>query len=392
MGETPYPRLVLKPGREKAVRNRHHWVFSGAVRSVPDCENGSVVAVFASDGALLGHAILNRRCSIIARMISFGSGEPIPILRRSFERALELRRDLLEPATDAYRIVHAEADGVPGLVVDRYAGFCVVQIGTLGMDRLRDVVLGWIRELCQPDGVYERSDSPARREEGLKPRKGWIFGREEESVEIREEDCRFRVDFAGGQKTGFYLDQRANRRRVRRFAAGRRVLDCFSYTGGFAVSALGGGARAVTLVDSSRAALETAKVNVELNGSRADAAEYVASDAFEFLQGNAGEHDFVILDPPAFARQKKDVAAASRAYEAINRAAIAKLPSGGLLLSCSCSYHMDAVLFRKVIFRASLKAGREVSILQGHAAGIDHPVNVFHPETDYLKSLLLVVR
>jgi len=409
MPDQDYPALVLEKGRDRAVRARHHWIFSGAARRIPDCEDGSIVAVRSAAGELLGHGVINRRCSILARMISFDAADPLASLEGSFRKAAELRRRLLGDATDAYRVVNAEADGIPGLIVDRYGDVCVVQIAVLGLEKLKEHVLSLIEELCAPRAVYERSDSPARAEEGLEPFEGWVAGHEVPEAVIHERGRRYVVQFARSQKTGFYLDQRANRDRVQSLAQGRRLLDAFSYTGGFAVAGLRGGARNVDLVDSSEAALETARRNVELNGFGSGAggsgpggaeaqgpgtrpeARFHAADAVDFLRDNPLRFDFVVLDPPAFAKKKQHVAAAARAYEGINRAVLAKLPPGSLLLTCSCSYHVDAALFQKIIFTAALKAGRNVSIVGRHVQAVDHPVNVYHPETDYLKSLLLYV-
>jgi 23S rRNA (cytosine1962-C5)-methyltransferase len=240
-----------------------------------------------------------------------------------------------------------------------------------------------------PAGVYEKSDSPARREEGLEPSEGWLEGKPSETVKIREDDLVFWVNVPRSQKTGFYLDQRDTRRAVRRHSSGRKVLNCFAYTGGFSVAALKGGAHRVDAVDASAPALELARRNVEENGFDPRLNGFAAADVLQYLQNWDGGHDFVILDPPAFARKKNEVEAAVRGYRHINGWALRKAPAGSLLLTCSCSAFVDAPLFRKIVFQAAREAGRPVRILKTHHQASDHPVNLFHPESEYLKSLLL---
>ena len=380
--------LVVGPAGARAVRNRHHWLFSGAVEAVPDAENGSLVPVRDSDGDLLGHAYFNRRCSLLARMVSFGTEDPLDAIRRRLKEALAVRTSLLAGRTDAFRVVGAEADGIPGLVVDRYADVAVMQLGTLGLELLRGVLAEMIRAEVGPAALYERSEAPSRREEGLRPQVGWVFGDPVSHVDVREDDRVFRVQLEGSQKTGFYLDQRENRQMIRSLALGRRVLDCFSYTGGFAVAALQGGAADAVLVDASGAALENARVNLSLNGFEGRVEK---ANCFEYLREANTDRDLVILDPPSFARRRQEVKAACRGYKDINRLALSRVAPGGLVLTCSCSYHVDATLFQQVVFQAAAEAGRTVRILQRHRHALDHSINIYHPETDYLKSLLLHV-
>jgi 23S rRNA (cytosine1962-C5)-methyltransferase len=383
--------LVLTPKGARAVHARHHWIFSGAVKRMPEAPNGSTVPVLSSEGEHLGWAYFNQQCSLRARMVSFGNAAPLDALRAALVSALEVRRRLLDGRTNAYRIVNAEADGIPGLIVDRYGEVLVIQIGTLGMDLLRDSVIGLLAEVCSPACVFERSDAGSRKEEGLEPRVGWVTGSPTDPVEIHEDGLRFRVTIAGSQKTGFYLDQRESRALVRAHAAGRRVLDCFCYAGGFSVAALAGGARDSTLVDSSVAALESARVNLELNGAGSERARTVREDVFRYLGEAPLDQDLVILDPPAFAKTRHEVSGALRGYHAINRMVLARVRPGTLVLTCSCSYHVDAALFQTTVFQAAREAGRPVRIIHRHRLASDHPINIFHPETEYLKSLLLWV-
>jgi 23S rRNA (cytosine1962-C5)-methyltransferase len=384
--------VVLKAGRDKAVRNRHHWIFSGAIRDLPDFEDGDILAVRASGGELLGHGYFNRKSSITGRMIAFGEEPPEAAVRRSVERALKLRATLFDPAvTNARRLINSEGDGLPGLVADMYAGVLVVQVATLGMEKLKPLVIDLLSAALKPRSVIERSELPARKEEGLEPAEALLAGEPADRVRVLEAGIPYWVGLAKGQKTGFYLDQRESRALVRQFAAGRRVLNAFSYTGSFSVCALLGGALRADSVDTSAAALELAQENFELNGLPADSGLFFTADVFEFLREPALDHDFVILDPPAFAKRRTDVVAACRGYKDINRLALQRLRAPGLLLTFSCSHFVDEVLFQQVVFQAAHEAGRRVRILQKHRQAFDHPVNVYHPETAYLKGFLLYV-
>ena len=391
-GESGVNAVVLKPGRDKAVRNRHHWIFSGAIRDLPEFENGAVLPVRGSGGDLLGHGYFNRKSSITGRMVSFGSQPPEEGIRSSIERALALRAGLFDPSvTNARRLINAEGDGLPGLIADLYDDVLVLQFATLGMEKLKPFILDTLTGSVRPRAVLEKSDLPARREEGLAETEGLLAGERVDKIRIIEGGIPYWVSFAQGQKTGFYLDQRESRRLVRDFAAGRRILNAFSYTGAFSVCALKGGAARADSVDSSASAIALARENFELNGLPADSGVFFTADVFEFLRGPALDHDFIILDPPAFAKKKADVVAACRGYKDINRLAFQRVRSPGLVLTFSCSHHVDEGLFQQVVFQAALEAGRRVRILQKHRQACDHPVNIYHPETSYLKGFLLYV-
>ena len=384
--------VVLKPGRDKAVKNRHHWIFSGAVRDLPDFDDGAVLAVRSAGGELLGHAYFNRKSAIIGRMVSFGAEHPEAAVRSSLERALALRKAFFDPAsTNARRLVNAEGDGLPGLIADLYDDVLVLQIATLGMEKLKPLILEVLQGALRPRAILERSDLPARREEGLEPFGAALFGEPVDRVRILEAGVPFWVGLAAGQKTGFYLDQRESRRLVRETASGRRVLNTFSYTGSFSVSALLGGAVRADSVDSSEEALALAQENFELNGLASDAGLFFTADVFEFLREPALDHDYIILDPPAFAKKRADVVAACRGYKDINRLAFQRIRTPGLVLTFSCSHFVDDTLFQQVVFQAAHEAGRRVRILQKHRQAFDHPVNIYHPETAYLKGFLLYV-
>jgi 23S rRNA (cytosine1962-C5)-methyltransferase len=386
--------IVLKPGKDKAVRNRHHWIFSGAVASLPaELADGGIAPVLSDGGELLGYAYVNRNCSILGRMVSFGTGDPFAALEKNILKAIALRRDLFGDgeATNAYRLINAEGDGIPGLVVDRYESVLVLQVATLGMEKLKDFILETLVRELVPETVYEKSNIPSRREEGLGDREGFLHGEERDMVLVREDGLEFLVDVVRSQKTGLYLDQREMRKLVGTLARGRSVLNCFAYSGGFSVHALRGGAVRVDSVDSSASALEAAKRNFFQNSLPVEGNGFIEADVFEFLRGPAGGYDLVILDPPAFAKRKSDVRQACRGYKDINRLAIQKAPPGTLLLTFSCSHFVDEGLFRQVVFQAAAEASRGVRILGRHIQAPDHPVNVFHPETEYLKGFLLYI-
>lgn len=391
MKSKSFDSLILLPGKEKPILQRHHWIFSGAVKNFPEVENGSLVAVKDYRGNHLGYAYVNRDCSLIARMISFGSEPPEKALETNLERAIKLREKFFREETNAYRLINGEGDNLPGLVVDRYNDILVIQITTLGMEKLKPWLLERLISRLKPRSILERSLGPSRQEEGLNDYEAWIYGEANFTTEIIENQARFIIDFTHAQKTGFYLDQREMRKLVRKIAKGRRVLDCFAYTGAFSVNALMGGAERVELVESSAYSLTVAQKNLEANGFKAEVYTLHNGDVFSFLRQNKIDSDLIILDPPAFAKKKGDVISACRGYKDINRLALQHLPPEGLLLSFSCSHYVDDNLFQKVLFEAALEAGRRVRLLQRMRHSFDHPINIFHPESHYLKGFLLYV-
>lgn len=386
------PTLILKPGKERAVLQRHRWIFSGAIAAYPaEFTNGDLCRVVADNGEFLALAYFHRGLSLAGRILSF---EDVPVdlaLKQSLQSASSLREEFFRSVTTAYRLVHGEADGLPGLVVDQYADVLVVQVTTLGMEKLRMIWLPLLQKVFSPRAIYEKSVVPSRRLEGLDDQEGWLTGSAEERVEIQENGLRLLVSLSDSQKTGFFLDQREMRSLVREYAARKRVLNCFSYSGGFSVAALAGGAVHADSVDISESALELARKNGELNGFTSEQHGVIPADVFQFLRDAALPYDLVVLDPPAFAKKKSDVAAAMRGYRDINRLVLQKLPPRSLLLTCSCSAHVDENLFQKIIFQASNDAQRFVRVVQKHRLAPDHPINVFHPETEYLKSLFLYI-
>ncbi len=392
---SPHPSqaVFLKKGKESIFHRRHHWIFSGAVDHFPDdMEEGDIRPVANALGKVLGWAYFNRRSSLCGRIISFEDVPPEQALLLSLQAAITLRKRFFDDtSTTAYRIVNGEGDALPGLIVDRYGPFLVMQIGTLGMEKQKLWIASQLARLLPIQGIYEKSLLPTRKEEGLSPTEGVLWGEVPDETEILEEGLYFKVALKRGQKTGFFLDQREMRQWVRAHVKGRSVLNCFSYTGGFTIAALKGGASHVDSVDISEAALEMAKQNVTRNGFSIEEQGFYSENVFKFLKEQPLPYELIILDPPAFAKKKGDVSSAIKGYRNLNREVIEKMGASTLLLTCSCSYHIDEPLFQKILFQAALEAGRPVKILGHHRLGVDHPLNLFHPETDYLKSFLLYI-
>jgi 23S rRNA (cytosine1962-C5)-methyltransferase len=384
--------LFLRPGRDAATRRRHPWLFSGAVRREAGDGADGFVEARGGDGGFLARGLASPGSPIVARWWTFAD-EPVDeaLVARRVADAAALRETVVPPDTDGYRVVNAEGDFLPGLVVDRYGGILAVQATTEGTERARPLWLPALRARFPKATIVQKNDLATRAAEGLVTADELLAGSAlPRRAEFRERALSFVADLAGGQKTGFFLDQRENRDLVRRHAAGRRVLNLFSYSGAFGVAAMAGGAAAVTHVDASTPALDLARENHRANGQ--EGAAFVAADVFTDLRvrAAAGETwDLIVTDPPAFAKRKGDVERACRGYKDVNRLALALLAPGGLLLACSCSGPVDADLFQKVLFAAALDAGVPARILEKRGAGPDHPVSVDCPEGDYLKAFLL---
>ncbi|WP_376788470.1 class I SAM-dependent rRNA methyltransferase [Thermoflexus sp.] len=390
-------RLYLKPGHDRPVRRHHPWIFSGAMgRLEGPVEDGGLVEVFTFQGEWLARGYLNRRSQILVRLLTWDPQEPIDVSfwRQRLERAAQARQALrLEERTTAYRLVFAESDGLPGLIVDRYNDFLVLQSLTLGIERWKPFLVRLLQEQFQPRGIYERSDVEVREKEGLPPRCGLLTGdAPPDRLIISEHGLRFYVDLRRGHKTGFYLDQRENRQRAAAYLNGaEEVLNAFSYTGAFAVYALAAGARQVVNVDTSREALQLALENIRLNGFDPGRVENVEGDAFQMLRRFAAvgrRFDAVILDPPKFAYAQAHLNRAARGYKDINLQALRLIRPGGLLITFSCSGLVSLELFQKIVFAAAEDAGREVQILEKLSQGPDHPIRLSFPESEYLKGLI----
>jgi len=387
--------LVLKPGREKSLLRRHPWLFSGAVHHVDGTPaSGETVNLLSFKDDFLARAAYSPTSQIRARVWTFDQ-EPVDsdFFRKRIQTALAERSIMrLQHSTNAYRLIHAESDGLPGLIVDRYADVLVLQSLTAGSEFWKETIADLLLAETGLDTIYERSDADVRELEGLETKVGLLRGSiSHTSLTIIENDLKFNVNLESGHKTGFYLDQRGNRLRVRELADGRDVLDCFCYTGGFTVNALVGGARSVLAVDASAEALSLGRENVRLNSGQADSVEWCEGDVFQMLRklrDEARSFDMIILDPPKFAPTLAQAKKASRGYKDINLLAFKLLRPGGILVTFSCSGGIDASLFQKIVASAALDAGVDAQILEHLSQGPDHPVALNFPEGAYLKGLV----
>jgi 23S rRNA (cytosine1962-C5)-methyltransferase len=391
--------VILKPGREKSLIRHHPWVFSGAVREVRGKPAvGETVEIVSSEGQWLARGAFSPQSQIRVRAWTFNPEEATgPVFfRNRLINALEVRGLLrLGKDTDCLRLVNSESDGLPGLIVDRYADFLVCQFLTAGAELFRPVIVAELEKLVPCAGIFERSDVDVRLKEGLASRTGCVTGSEPgDQVLVREGGCKFLVDVKHGHKTGFYLDQRDNRACLARYAQDREVLNCFSYTGAFGVAALKGGASGVVNVDSSRPALDLARKNVEINGFSPMQVKNVEGDVFSLLRQyrNLGRlFDIVVLDPPRFVDSRSSLMRASRGYKDINLLAFKLIKPGGLLFTFSCSGLMERDLFQKIVADAALDAGREARIMNGLTQSADHVIALNFPEAGYLKGLVCSV-
>ncbi|MBV8656317.1 MAG: class I SAM-dependent rRNA methyltransferase [Burkholderiales bacterium] len=386
--------IQIKAGREKTALHRHPWLFSGAIAPYDkEPKPGETVRVLDHDGRFLGWAAWSGSSQIRLRFWSFDERDQInaAFFRQRLERAIRAR-SRFDAVGNAARLIHGESDGLPGLVVDRYGDVLVVQVLSAGPEAWRDVLFDELAALTGAVAIFERSDADVRELEGMSPRVGLVRGKLPATVDIEENGLRYRVDIHGGQKTGFYLDQRANRLRLGQLAAGAEVLNCFCYTGGFSLAALKGGAKSVVSIDSSAEALAAAKLNQSLNGLDSAAAEWVEADVFQYLRklrDMGRSYDLIILDPPKFAPTAQHVERAARAYKDINLWALKLLRPGGLLATFTCSGGMSADLFQKILAGSAWDAKADAQIIERFTADADHPVSLNFPEGDYLKGLLL---
>ena len=393
--------LTVHAARIGPVLARHPWIFAGALQAVPEgLETGSAVRVVAPDGRFLALGYFNGYSQIAVRAWGWDEDEVVDetFFRRRLERALALReRVLAGTGTNAYRLIFSESDLIPGLVVDRYGDYLCLQCHTRGIEVWRDTIVRVLVELLQPKGIYERSDVKVRAIEGAAPRTGLLHGEVPPLVEITENHLKFLVDLVGGQKTGFFLDQRDKRAALQRYVRDRRVLNCFSYTGGFSIYAGAAGAAHVTSVDVSAKALETARQHVALNQLPGDRFEFVCADVKDYLARLGGEpagsprFDVIILDPPAFVKDRRKVQEGLAGYRRINEMALRLLPPGGILVTCSCSGHINLADFRHMIAECGGRTRRTVQILETHGHGPDHPELAPYPESAYLKVLICAV-
>ncbi|MFO7266313.1 MAG: class I SAM-dependent rRNA methyltransferase [Bacillota bacterium] len=386
---------TLKPKHEQRILSGHLWIYQGNVAEVRgEPAPGDIIDVYSAGGQFLGRGYYNPHSQICIRLLT-RVDEPIDyaFFVERIRRARAWRRRFLPDAT-SFRLVYSEGDFLPGLIVDRYEDVLVVQFLTLGMDVRRELVVAALADVERPRAIYERSDVPARKYEGLEPRTGLLWGElPEQPMVIRENGLSFEIDVVQGQKTGYFLDQKENRRSLAPLVPGARVLDVFCHNGAFAVHALHYGAKEVTGVDSSAPALESARRNAALNGF-GDAAQFVEANAFDYLRhlDRAREwFDVVILDPPAFAKSKDHFEPARRGYKEINLRGLKIVEPGGFLVTCSCSHHMPADEFYRLVLEAAHDARRTLRLVEVRGQAKDHPVLPGVPETSYLKCLVFQV-
>ena len=391
--------IILKKSADSFIKRKHPWVFSGAIGKVEgDPTNGETVQILNSNKELVGLGSFSPSSQIRVRVWTFNPEEKVDsnFFRKKTDQAKSLREKIIDiSTTNAYRIINSESDGLPGLIVDRYVEYLVCQFLSSGVEFFKESIADVLNDIFKPEGIYERSDIDVREKEGLKPAKGLLRGKEpEELVEILENGLKFFVDIKEGHKTGFYLDQRDNRKLVSEFAKEKTVLNCFSYTGGFSVYALSSGAKNVTQIETSAPGLDLSIKNSELNLLDTSQVENINGDVFEVLRKFRDERrtfDLIILDPPKFAESVSQIQKASRGYKDINLLVIKLLNPGGILFTFSCSGHISPELFQKIVADAALDSGRNVKIIKQLTQSADHPVSTNFPEGLYLKGMVCSV-
>lgn len=376
--------LVLKRGKERVVANRHPWIFAGAIHTEKGPEDAAVGDLVDGEGTRIASGFYSRHSQIRLRALTFGEEElNADVIASRLTRAIARRRAILDETTNCARLVHADGDELSGLVIDKYDDLLVVEIANRGVELIKPLIVETLQRELAPRAIHFKNDLPVREIERLPTDEEAV-----EPVRIVESGLSFQVDAGKGQKTGFFLDQRENRRMTRTLASERRVLNLFSYTGAFGVYAAAGGAASVTNVDVSKDAIEAARENHALNNA---AGEFTVADAFQWVRQHHEKYGLIVCDPPAFAKSRGEVDRAARGYKDINLHAMRLLEPGGLMMTFSCSGHMSLDLFQKVIFAAAVDAGRRVSIVRRLTAGPDHPVSLYCPEGEYLKGFLLEV-
>lgn len=418
---TSYPILLLKKSREKSILNQHPWVFSGAVQKMPNAQNGEIVAVQDAGGRILGYGFFDPNSQITCRIFEFTRFHDKKVefvadkayFHQKIQNAYNLRKEfLIDSSTNAYRLLHAEGDFFSGVIVDIYDDVASVQLLIKGTERIVEHIFSGIRAIGI-EHIYLHIKESTRNIEGLGQtenatiKQGWQLekGQTENDIpsmpiQILENNLKFKVDVVNGQKTGFFIDQRENRNLLKQYSKNKSVLNCFGYTGGFSVYAIGGGAKNVVSVDISKEATEEAERNVSLNFSSLMRIntnhEAIAQDCFEYLKGleitkEEEQFDIIILDPPAFSKNKRSLPKASRGYINLNELGFKKVKSGGLVFTFSCSGSVSKDLFRQLVFTAAAEAGRKVRVVHQLTQPLDHPINIYHPEGEYLKGLVLQV-
>jgi 23S rRNA (cytosine1962-C5)-methyltransferase len=388
-----YSEITLKKGREAAILRGHPWVFSGAIAAIKGNPGaGDIVLARDSAGNPLALGFFNPKTDIAFRVLTRRCEENISqyFWQARLQAAIKLRQKIIGEQTNAYRLINAEGDGFPGLIVDVYNTTLVFSIATAGMEKQKDHILNALASQVKPEWIYEHSESRSRTLEGYENSSRIVFGENGSgTVEIMENSLKFEVDIISGQKTGFFLDQRLNREKMGALSRDASVLNCFSYTGAFSVYCAEGGAKRVVSLDISKSACVAARKNLHLNWFSAENYPVIEADVFDYLRKMQENFNMIILDPPAFAKTKRDVTKASRGYKEINLQAIKHLTKGGILATFSCSNFIEEDLFYKIVLAAARDAGADLQLLTRLEAGPDHPILLGHPEGRYLKGLLL---
>ncbi len=388
----PFPKVILKSGRERSLERFHLWVFSGAIKQISGTPvDGDIVEVFGNDGRYLatGHY---QQGSIMVRIFSFKQTDAGKAFwQMKFENAISFRKALgftENSSTNVFRLIHGEGDGLPGLIVDFYNGVAVIQAHSTGMYRHRELFGEILMEILpgKATAVYDKSESTLNSAE---PGSGAFLKGDSGTVVVTENGNRFEVDVRQGQKTGFFIDQRENRKLLENYCQGKRVANLFCYSGGFSVYAARGGASSVDSVDSSAKAMKLARINMELNFGEMENHHFFTDDVFEFLKRQTAPYDVIVLDPPAFAKHRQALGNALKAYRRLNEAAIRLLKPGGFLFTFSCSQVVTTEDFRLAVFSAAATIGREIRVVHQLSQGADHPINIYHPEGEYLKGLVI---
>lgn len=391
--KTPYPVVWLRPGREKSILKGHPWLFSGAIDRVDsDIPWGNIVTCRSSDEKNLGLGFYHPGTDIAVRLLTRDVAEQIDsrFWKKRIQQASILRDHIIPSDTNAFRLINAEGDLMPGLIVDQYDRYLVLTIGTTGMERFREDILTALVHERNPLAIIERSEGKSRTREGLEDRSEICYGGPvPQNLQVKENGFPFHVDILSGQKTGFFLDQRVNRELAKLFSKGATVLNCFSYTGAFSVYCAAGGAKQVISIESSHSANAVAENNLVLNGLTSVEHPIVSTDVFHYLRESTDQFNLIILDPPAFAKSFKDIGRAARGYKEIHLSAMQRLRKNGYLMTFSCSNFISENLFEKIILGAAFDTGTSFQTLRVLQAGPDHPVHSAHPEGKYLKGLML---
>ncbi|MCL4479645.1 MAG: class I SAM-dependent rRNA methyltransferase [Deltaproteobacteria bacterium] len=383
--------VFLKKGKEGPILHGSPWVYSGSVEKIEDYkEPGQMCDIFSYKNKFVARGYVNTKSQITCRVLAHRAIElDRNFLKEKIETAFNLRKQFVIPFTNAYRLIHSEGDFLPGLIVDVYNKGIVCQFLTAGMESFKQDVVSILRELFKPDFIYEKSDTSAMAKEGLKSIRQNLYGDVKSEIMIQEYGHTFSINPQSGQKTGFFLDQRDSRYLLGEISRNKRVCDCFSYTGGFSVYAGAGGAKSIVSVDESVHVFSIAEKNISLNNI--NTARFIQKDVFRFLRETDSQYDIIVLDPPPFARSKSSVKEALTGYKELNIQAIKKLSPGGILFSFSCSQAISTELFQQILFNSAIEARKEIQILRRIGQPVDHPVNIYHREGEYLKGFILKV-